>query len=144
MPRSKPEDKDIGWSFCTKITDDEKVLKCNFCDKVIRGGITRLKEHLAHKRGNVAPCTNVSAPVQRDMTSVLKEYKDKKKDKITRTCELENELIRANNRGFKDDDDDDDDIQLEIARQQSRMQQRFDYDRNLRRGRSSFHEGGSS
>ena len=92
MPRSKPEDKDIGWSFCTKITDDGRVLKCNFCDKVIRGGITCLKEHLAHKRGNVAPSTNVSAPVQRDMASVLKEYKDKKKDKIIQIVELEDEL----------------------------------------------------
>ncbi|CAO2822525.1 unnamed protein product [Amaranthus hypochondriacus] len=121
MPRSKAKDRDIGWSFCTKVTDDGNVLKCNFCDKVIRGGITRLKEHLAHKRGNVAHCTNVSAPVQRDMASVLKEYKDKKVDKVIRTSELENELIRANNHGFEDDDDDDD-IQLEIARQQSQMQ----------------------
>ncbi|CAO2836261.1 unnamed protein product [Amaranthus hypochondriacus] len=77
------------------------------------------------------------------MASVLKEYKDKKKDIIIRTSKLENELTRANNRGLEDDDDDDD-IQLEIARQQSQMQQQFDYDRNLMRGRSSFHEGGSS
>ena len=82
-----------------------------------RGGIIRLKEHLAHKRGNV-PLTNVSAPVQRDMTIVLKEYKDKKKDKIIQTRALEDELSRANNHGFEDDNDGD--IQLDIARQQAK------------------------
>ena len=49
-----------------------------FCDKVIKSEITHLKKHLAHKKGNVPPCTNFSTPVQRDIACLLKEYKDKK------------------------------------------------------------------
>ena len=113
-----------------------------FCDKVIKSEITHLKKHLAHKKGNVPPCTNFSTPVQRDIACLLKEYKDKKYNTIIRTCKIEDELIRTNNRGSEANDDDD--IQRVIARPQSQRQQQLDYDRNLIRGRISFHEGGSS
>ena len=120
-PRSKADHKVIEWSFCEKVIDDERVVNYNFCGKVTRGEVTRLKKHLPHKRGDVASCTNVSAQVERNMASLLKDYKDKKKDKIIWIVELE--------------DDDDGDIQKEIVRQQSQMQQP---DRNLIRRRKSI------
>ena len=33
---------------------------CKLCGKVVKGGITRFKEHIVHKTDNVAPCPNVT------------------------------------------------------------------------------------
>ncbi|KAH1097025.1 hypothetical protein J1N35_013946 [Gossypium stocksii] len=33
---------------------------CKLCGNVVKGGITRFKEYISHKTGNVAPCPNVT------------------------------------------------------------------------------------
>jgi len=48
---------------------------------VIRGAITHLKQHLAHKTGDVTPCPNISPNVKKDMMKLLQEYKEKKRQK---------------------------------------------------------------
>ena len=79
----------IGWCFCTTIDGNKKQIQCKFCSKVIKGGITRLKQHLARKTGDVAPCPDVSANVKRDMMKLLQDYKEKKKQKVRITRDLE-------------------------------------------------------
>ena len=46
-PGSKPS-SDVGWNFATP-TGKKGELLCNFYHKKITGGITRLKQHLAHR-----------------------------------------------------------------------------------------------
>ncbi|KAJ8434924.1 hypothetical protein Cgig2_029770 [Carnegiea gigantea] len=53
--------EDIGWRFGIAIDGSRKQVQCKFCSKVIRGGITRLTQHLAHKTSDVASCPDVSA-----------------------------------------------------------------------------------
>ncbi|CAO2816083.1 unnamed protein product [Amaranthus hypochondriacus] len=68
--------EDIGWSFGKAVDGNKKKIQRNFCGKVVTGGITRLKQHLAHKKGDVAPCSMVSGEVRRDMMTLLTSYKD--------------------------------------------------------------------
>ena len=49
---------------------------CNFCGKVTKGGITRAKEHLMAKPGNVAACANCPIEVTEELWGY---FKDKKK-----------------------------------------------------------------
>ncbi|KAG8486129.1 hypothetical protein CXB51_019483 [Gossypium anomalum] len=51
---------DIGWHFGTPVPNTKGNIVCKLCGKVVKGGITRFKEHIAHKTGNVAPCPNVA------------------------------------------------------------------------------------
>ncbi|KAL2906728.1 hypothetical protein RDABS01_005438, partial [Bienertia sinuspersici] len=60
-----PRDEDIAWNFGDPIDGNKRRIKCKFCNKIINGGITRLKQHLAHERGDVAPCESVSQNVKK-------------------------------------------------------------------------------
>ncbi|KAK8545878.1 hypothetical protein V6N12_026694 [Hibiscus sabdariffa] len=57
MPRSRrkegasPSD-DYGWRWGEAVEGSRNNVKCKFCERIITGGITRLKEHLAGKTGN--------------------------------------------------------------------------------------------
>ncbi|KAE8654777.1 hypothetical protein F3Y22_tig00117046pilonHSYRG00033 [Hibiscus syriacus] len=50
---------DIGWHFGTPVPNARGSTACKLCGKVVKGGITRFKEHIAHKTRNVAPSPNV-------------------------------------------------------------------------------------
>ena len=52
---------DIGWHFGTPVPNAKGNIVCKLCGKVVKGGITRFKEHITHKTGNVAPCPNVTS-----------------------------------------------------------------------------------
>ena len=75
---SNRSSEDIGWRFCTAIDGNKKQVQCKFCSKVIKVGMTRLKQHSAHKTGDVAPCLDVSGDVKRDMMKLLQDYKEKR------------------------------------------------------------------
>ncbi|XP_012482814.1 uncharacterized protein LOC105797377 [Gossypium raimondii] len=51
---------DIGWHFGTPVPNAKGNIVCKLCGKFVKGGITRFKEHITHKTGNVAPCPNVT------------------------------------------------------------------------------------
>ena len=64
-------DVDPAWQHGVDVDGKKSKIKCNYCGKVITGGITRLKEHLAHKTGNVAKCTKVSPELKKEMQAFL-------------------------------------------------------------------------
>jgi hypothetical protein len=52
---------------------------CNYCGKTVKGGgIHRIKEHLAHARGQVEPCTSVSAELKAEMQNLLESFQVEK------------------------------------------------------------------
>ncbi|KAK8500673.1 hypothetical protein V6N12_055185 [Hibiscus sabdariffa] len=53
--------KDIGWHFGDPVPNARGHVICKLCGKVTKGGITRFKEHIAHKGGEVSACPNVTA-----------------------------------------------------------------------------------
>lgn len=68
---------DPGWKYCHPLTEnDTNPIVCNFCQKVIKGGITRAKEHLMGKKGNVAACSKCPKDVREELWGYLREKKE--------------------------------------------------------------------
>ncbi|XP_028101717.1 uncharacterized protein LOC114301022 [Camellia sinensis] len=93
----KPPSDNIGWKFGIPLENTEHKIRCTFCGKELNGGITRLKQHLAYMKGQVAPCAN-----------------GKKLDKRKMNEEL-TEQIRASQ--CDDDENDKGDLEMVTARQ---------------------------
>ncbi|KAD4585308.1 hypothetical protein E3N88_22909 [Mikania micrantha] len=51
-----------------------KYVKCNFCNKVITGGVQRMKAHLACTHKNVIPCPQVPQEVKDEIREFLKQF----------------------------------------------------------------------
>ncbi|XP_026451176.1 uncharacterized protein LOC113351402 [Papaver somniferum] len=79
--------RDVFHVYCTVMPDGKK-LKCNFCEKEISSGISRIKLHLAQQRGTVAPCMHVPPEVENLAKVALEE---KRKTKRQRRAESDNE-----------------------------------------------------
>lgn len=54
---------DPGWEHCIPQDERKKRVKCNYCEKIISGGINRFKQHLARIPGEVAYCEKVPEDV---------------------------------------------------------------------------------
>ena len=116
-------DVDPAWQHGVDVDGKKSKIKCNYCGKVVTGGITRLKEHLAHKTGNVAKCTKVSPELKKEMQAFLNAGKQKKVVTEKRR-EAEYEACREEVYGPRevldsDDDDDDGESDVERARRES-------------------------
>ncbi|KAL2934265.1 putative phospholipid-transporting ATPase 9 [Bienertia sinuspersici] len=79
-----PRDEDVGWDVGEPIDVKKRRIKCKFCNKIFREGITRLKQHLAHEKGDVTPASM---------------------DKQQIDSEYEEELIKSMNHPIDDDGD---------------------------------------
>lgn len=54
--------KDPSWKYGVEVPGENKAykyIKCNFCSKVVTGGVKRMKEHLACTHKDVIACPNV-------------------------------------------------------------------------------------
>ncbi|KAL0920083.1 hypothetical protein M5K25_009191 [Dendrobium thyrsiflorum] len=69
--------RDPSWKYSVQVdVGGEKTyvhLKCNFCGKVVKGGVTRMKEHLSCSHKNVAPCASVPDNVQDEIATYMKK-----------------------------------------------------------------------
>ncbi|VVA97986.1 unnamed protein product [Arabis nemorensis] len=54
---------DPGWEHGVAQDERKKKVKCNYCNKIVSGGINRFKQHLARIPGEVAPCKNAPEEV---------------------------------------------------------------------------------
>jgi len=77
------EASDPAWKHCTMPDVNKKgSLKCNYCDNIYHGGITRIKYHLAKvPKCGVAKCTKVSSDVIKEMVNLLTKKTDNKQRK---------------------------------------------------------------
>ena len=86
---------DIGWKHAEPIGGSKRTMKCKYCQK--HGGITRLKQHIAHIFGQVEGCprvlVKVSHSVRQHMSDASKEkaqLKKKKKERCLSSLNKEN------------------------------------------------------
>jgi hypothetical protein len=80
---------DIGWHFANIVQGgDRNTIQCKLCFKMITGGITRLKEHLAHMSGDVKSCARVTQLIRENMMKILLDSKAKKNDSRKRKEEF--------------------------------------------------------
>nr|KAJ0220207.1 hypothetical protein LSAT_V11C200096930 [Lactuca sativa] len=86
---------DIGWEygFCPNKNKLDKV-KCNLCGKVVSGGISRIKQHIAHVTGNVSSCPNSTKDDQLRIRNYLNEGKLNKIAKRTHDESLRSEVMQ--------------------------------------------------
>jgi hypothetical protein len=77
------EGTDPAWKHCTMPGVNKKnSLKCNYCDKMYHGGITRIKYHLAKVPNcGAAKCTKVPSDVQEEMIKLLSKKLENKQRK---------------------------------------------------------------
>ncbi|WOK97096.1 hypothetical protein Cni_G05804 [Canna indica] len=80
---------DLGWAHGVMVNGDRQKIECRYCHKVILGGgISRLKQHLAGERGNIAPCEQVPDDVKAQVRQhlgfkVLERLKKQKDTEVT-------------------------------------------------------------
>ncbi|KAK8625889.1 hypothetical protein V6N13_057046 [Hibiscus sabdariffa] len=95
--------KDIGWHFGDPVPNTRGHVICKLCGKVTKGRITRFKEHIAHKGGEVKACPNVTGIIRESMMKLLQETKGKKLDKRRREDEFLTQLRGEEEDEFFDD-----------------------------------------
>jgi long-subunit fatty acid transport protein len=66
---------DVGWEFGFLVNPNNKdQVKCILCDKVMFGGVYRLKQHIAQEGKNEKKCQGTNTSKEK-----LKEAQDKRK-----------------------------------------------------------------
>ncbi|KAK1301616.1 hypothetical protein QJS10_CPB12g00559 [Acorus calamus] len=82
-PCTPPGSNDPGWryGYLTNKSDTNSVT-CRLCSKLIKGGINRLKRHLAHIQGNVAPCKQVDEETKKAIKNYMEGLSKKKEVKV--------------------------------------------------------------
>ncbi|EYU33969.1 hypothetical protein MIMGU_mgv1a018275mg [Erythranthe guttata] len=66
---------DIGWDFGDMVGENRKKIKCKLCQVVTTGGITRLKQHIAHISGEVEACKKAPKGISVMLRKYLQESK---------------------------------------------------------------------
>ncbi|KAG0472120.1 hypothetical protein HPP92_016666 [Vanilla planifolia] len=66
---------DPGWEHGIAQDEKKKKVKCNYCNKVVSGGINRFKQHLARIPGEVAFCKMVPEVVYLQMKENMKWHR---------------------------------------------------------------------
>ncbi|TQE07882.1 hypothetical protein C1H46_006531 [Malus baccata] len=89
----KRSSEDVGWEYgiLANPTNTDKV-KCKLCNKIISGGVHRLKQHVANIRGNVAACTQSSDEDKAKCRAALEGAKNKKKQRDKHNVEVREEV----------------------------------------------------
>ncbi|XP_050372996.1 uncharacterized protein LOC126790697 isoform X2 [Argentina anserina] len=66
---------DPGWDHGLAQDEKKKKVKCNYCEKIVSGGINRFKQHLARIPGEVAPCKHAPEEVYLRMKENMKWHR---------------------------------------------------------------------
>lgn len=61
--------------------NNKNSIYCKLCRKTFSGGITRAKEHLMHKKGNVTSCPEVTAEIMKQINDYVTNFHKKKYEK---------------------------------------------------------------
>ncbi|CAD6335899.1 unnamed protein product [Miscanthus lutarioriparius] len=92
----KRNSDDVGWEYGVLVDPNNKdKVKCKLCKKEMRGGIYRLKQHLAHEGKNVKKCTATTVQAmeaKQKCKKALDEAKRKREEKTIRELELREEV----------------------------------------------------
>ena len=67
-----PPKQDIGWDHGKPVGGNKRIVMCNYCNKIVHGGITRLK-HVARISGLVDSCSKVPEEISKHLRQLLTE-----------------------------------------------------------------------
>ncbi|KAK1281857.1 hypothetical protein QJS10_CPB22g01094 [Acorus calamus] len=97
-----PRATDLGWAHGLMVNGDRQKIQCRYCYKVILGGgISRLKQHLAGERGNIAPCDKVPDDVKGQMQQhlgfkILEKFKKQRESRPVKYYSHQNQEEEIN------------------------------------------------
>jgi hypothetical protein len=77
VKNSRGNRSDIAWKHGVSVDGGTRIIKCNYCGKVIVGGVYRLKHHLGHTKMNVCACEHVPDDVKVQMWEICKDLQMK-------------------------------------------------------------------
>ncbi|GJY04072.1 putative transcription factor/ chromatin remodeling BED-type(Zn) family protein [Tanacetum coccineum] len=79
---AKRKSKDIGWEYgVIPDTSNPDRIKCTLCGKLVSGGVTRLKQHIAQITGQTTSCVKATKEDQLKCRNAINEGKMKKQAK---------------------------------------------------------------
>ncbi|GAB2276902.1 hypothetical protein Dimus_039212 [Dionaea muscipula] len=85
----KRNSEDVGWEYGFVINENNKDrVQCKLCGKQMGGGVSRLKKHIAHIRGDVSQCLKSSKEDQDKCKEAIMEAKTKRLQKQKEEKEL--------------------------------------------------------
>nr|GMC88551.1 Alanine--tRNA ligase [Ipomoea batatas] len=106
---------DPGWEHGVPQDERKKKVKCNYCEKIVSGGINRFKQHLARIPGEVAPCKNAPEEVYLRIKENMKWHRTGRRHRRPHTKELSAFYINSDN----EDEDEDEDHEEEAVHHMS-------------------------
>ncbi|PWA91636.1 zinc finger protein [Artemisia annua] len=108
---------DIAWEWgVLKDPTKRGTVWCTLCDKRMSGGITRLKQHLIHTKGDVTGCTKVTTEITKRVLASMQE-----KEKVTKEKKRNLEILRSSNMiDLSEDEDEDVDDEVQVKRKESK------------------------
>ena len=68
-----PPKQDIGWDHGKPVGRNKRIVMCNYCNKIVHGGITRLKQHVARISGQVDSCSKAPDEISKHLRQLLIE-----------------------------------------------------------------------
>ncbi|KAK4836636.1 hypothetical protein QYF36_025628 [Acer negundo] len=104
---------DPGWAHGTMVNGGRQKIKCKYCHKIfLGGGISRLKQHLAGERGNVAPCEEVPEDVKLEIQQHL-DFKVSEKLKRQKGLKSNKNSSTPCFEGMEEEGDDNNAVQIQ-------------------------------
>ncbi|XP_017983850.1 PREDICTED: uncharacterized protein LOC18613794 isoform X2 [Theobroma cacao] len=88
---------DPGWEHCVAQDEKKKRVKCNYCEKIISGGINRFKQHLARIPGEVAYCEKAPEEVYLKIKENMKWHRTGRRHRKPDTKEISAFYLHSDN-----------------------------------------------
>ncbi|XP_031280774.1 uncharacterized protein LOC116139240 isoform X1 [Pistacia vera] len=96
---------DPGWEHCVAQDDKKKRVKCNYCEKIISGGINRFKQHLARIPGEVAYCEKAPEDVYLKIKENMKWHRTGRRHRKPDTKEISAFYMHSDNEDEEEEQD---------------------------------------
>lgn len=98
---------DPGWEHGVAQDERKKKVKCNYCEKIVSGGINRFKQHLARIPGEVAPCRNAPEEVYLRIKENMKWHRTGRRHRRPDAKEISAFYMHSDNEDEEDEQEED-------------------------------------
>ncbi|KAJ7980474.1 HAT dimerization domain-containing protein [Quillaja saponaria] len=115
---------DPGWEHGVAQDERKKKVKCNYCEKIVSGGINRFKQHLARIPGEVAPCKHAPEEVYVKIKDNMKWHRTGRRHRRPEAKDLPAFYMKSDN-------EDEEDEQVEDALHHMSTESMVDDDKRL-------------
>ncbi|KAL5706427.1 hypothetical protein ACHQM5_024595 [Ranunculus cassubicifolius] len=97
---------DPGWEHGVAQDERKKKVKCNYCEKIVSGGINRFKQHLARIPGEVASCKNAPEEVYLKIKDNMKWHRTGRRNRRPEAKDVTGFSLQSDNDEDEEQDED--------------------------------------